>query len=115
ARRRVVKNERTVYQRGQEFENVPRCVLSGRQMKRFGAPHLRLSTAIADGFRRFQRPAARKDRQTLKEYLFGKGEQVVTPVHRGVQGLMTRYNRLTATRQQPKTVFQSRRDLLRRQ
>ena len=60
------------------------------------------------------KPPAKTDNLRSKDALRVR-QQIVTPIHRRAQRLMTRHRGATAARQQIETIIQPRRDFLRRQ
>src|SRR5262249_22536542 len=58
-----------------------------------------IEVGIYDALRRFERAAAAEDPESSEEPLFADAEQVVAPVDRGAEGLLTRIGVTTALQQ----------------
>ena len=63
---------------------------------------------VADGFDTFEGASAGEDGEAPEEFLLGGAEQIVTPVDRGAQSLLTLRKVASATRKQLKAAGEAR-------
>ena len=94
----------------------------GRHQALIGQRHQQLEhCAIVDAlagahlFRGFHCPAASEYRRAAEQRLFGRQQQIVTPVQRRAQRLLARLRRACAAGEQSESIIQPRIDLLHRQ
>ena len=91
--------EAVVHERGDAVQDVDAQVLAG----------------VADGLRRLERAPSGEDRQAAKELLLGRGQQVVAPLDRLAQRLLTFRQVACATSQQLERPFDAGQQFARRQ
>src|SRR4051794_30246224 len=73
------------------------------------------SVAGTDSLRRLEGPAARKDRETTQQVLFGVGQKIVAPVDQRTERLLAGERCPATARQQAQAVVKSSGDLIRRE
>ena len=69
---------------------------------------LELGLGIANGFDTFERASAGEDGEAPEKFLLGGADQIVTPVDRGAQSLLTLRKVASATREQLQAAGEAR-------